>query len=68
MHQHQLPDQPRPEPRWVSCREMAARLKTTTLTLRRLVHDGVVPAIRVGRDFRFDPEEVEVALAVRSNT
>jgi len=47
---------------------MAARLKTTTLTLRRLVHDGVVPAIRVGRDFRFDPEEVEVALAVRSNT
>jgi len=51
------------ETTWVSCQEMARRLKCHEQTVRRLLHAGVIPGLRVGHYYRFDPKAVEAALS-----
>jgi len=47
--------------------ETAERLHVTAGTVRKLVHDGIIPAIKIGTGsrprMRFDPVEVDAALA-----
>jgi len=52
------------EKNWVSCQEMARRLGCHEQTVRRMAHAGIIPGLKVGSYFRFDPEAVEAALAV----
>jgi len=49
---------------WVSCQEMSRRLGVHEQTIRRMAHEGVIPGLKVGSYFRFDPAAVEAALAV----
>jgi len=51
---------------WVSCQALAAMLGVHQQTIRRMAHEGVIPGLKVGSYFRFDPEAVEAALAVRT--
>lgn len=46
----------------VSAAEVAARYAVSRRTVYRLAEQGVIPSIRVGRQFRFDLAEVEAAL------
>ena len=47
-----------PEKPLLTPRETAEWMKVSTRTLRRLVERGEVPALRVGRQVRFDPAEL----------
>ena len=44
--------------RLYSVREVAAKLGVHPETIRRLIHDGRLDAVRVGRVLRVDPEAV----------
>jgi excisionase family DNA binding protein len=46
----------------ITTREMAKELRCSQPTLLRLVREGKVPVLRVGRDFRFDAVAVKKAL------
>jgi excisionase family DNA binding protein len=47
-------------------RTLAERLAVTPMTIYRLVDQGKLPAVKIGRSIRFDPEAVEAFLgAVR---
>ena len=39
--------------------EVAATLRISKMTVYRMLHDGVIPAVRVGRSFRVSREAVE---------
>ena len=39
--------------------EVAATMRVSKMTVYRLVHDGVLPAARVGRSFRVPREAVD---------
>ncbi len=53
--------------RLVTIDDVAEMLQVSVATVRRLVRSGKIPAVRVGRCLRFDPDEVMVALR-RSST
>jgi len=55
--------QHRQAPHWLTVDEMAERLRVNHMTLRKLVWAGRIPYVRVGKVLRFDPVEVEAALA-----
>ena len=44
-------------------REVAHLLNCSQETVRRLLRTGKVPGVRVGRDWRADPERVMLALS-----
>ena len=44
---------------WINSEEAAARLGVTRVTISRLVRQRELPALRVGRVYRFDPQAVE---------
>ena len=46
----------------LSVRDVAARLAVSELTVRRLIEAGSLPAVRVGRQLRIDPDELEAFL------
>lgn len=50
---------------WISAEELADWLGCATQTVRKMAKHGVIPALRVGSTYRFQPEAVEAALAVR---
>jgi len=47
---------------WLTVDEIAARLRVSRMTIYRLVHEGEIPAIRVGHSFRVDEADLEVYL------
>lgn len=47
----------------VSVREVARRLGVHPETIRRLIHDGRLEAVRIGRVLRVDSSELESFLA-----
>jgi excisionase family DNA binding protein len=49
--------------RQVPTRDIAKQLACSQKTVRRLVKAGKIPVIRLGRELRFDPEAVVVALS-----
>jgi excisionase family DNA binding protein len=49
-----VPDEPT-----VSSGEAAARLGVSDFTIRRWARNGMLPAFRFGRNFRFVPSEIE---------
>ena len=56
--------QHRQAPHWLTADEMAQRLRVNHMTLRKLAWAGRIPYVRVGsKVLRFDPVEVEAALA-----
>lgn len=44
-------------------RTLADRLAVKPLTIYRLVAEGKLPAVRIGRSIRFDPDRIEAFLA-----
>ena len=54
-------------PRWVTARQVADRYSVTVPTVFNWLRDGIIPAkVAVGRIYRFDPDEVDAALARHS--
>ena len=47
------------EIRFLTVAEVAAMMRVSKMTVYRLVHDGRLPAVRVGRSFRVKEEDVE---------
>lgn len=47
------------ETRLYTVREVAAALGVHPETIRRLIHDGRIDAVRVGRVLRVEPRELE---------
>ncbi|MCC6398402.1 MAG: helix-turn-helix domain-containing protein [Bacteroidetes bacterium] len=43
-------------------RTLADRLAITPLTVYRLVRQGKIPAVKIGKSIRFDPEAVDAYL------
>jgi excisionase family DNA binding protein len=46
----------------IDARTLADILKVSVLTVYRKVQEGSIPAYKIGRFLRFDPEEVKAAL------
>jgi excisionase family DNA binding protein len=46
------------EQRWFTPKQVAEILNTSTMTVYRLINDGALLAIRVGRQLKVDPVEV----------
>jgi excisionase family DNA binding protein len=46
------PEPPVAEVRFLTVAEVAALMRVSKMTVYRLVHSGVLPAVRVGRSFR----------------
>lgn len=44
-------------------RTLAERLAVKPLTIYRLVAEGKLPAVRIGRSIRFNPDRIEAFLA-----
>lgn len=42
--------------------EVSERMRVSKMTVYRLVHDGELPAMRIGNSFRITREEVEAFL------
>jgi excisionase family DNA binding protein len=51
--------------RYVPVRDLARLLGCGQKTVRRLLREGTVPGIKVGRDWRADPAQVVLALSNR---
>lgn len=54
-----------PSSRYLNVNELAKELRLHPQTIRRMVQDGEIPALRAGLQFRFDLAAVLAALAVR---
>jgi excisionase family DNA binding protein len=52
-------------PRFIKTEEVLDCLKVTPRTLYRLIHSGQLPAVRVGRQWRFRKADLENWLAAR---
>jgi excisionase family DNA binding protein len=48
--------------RFYSVKTLAERLAVTPLTIYRMVAEGKLPAVRIGRAIRFDPDAVAAFL------
>lgn len=49
----------------LTVREVAAAMRVSTMTVYRLIRDGQLPAIRVGKHFRIRAADVDAFLAAR---
>ena len=52
------PERPLQEVRFLTVAEVAAVMRVSKMTVYRLVHNGDLPAIRVGRSFRVPEQAV----------
>ena len=48
----------RTDPRFLTIAEVAAMIRVSKMTVYRLVHNGELPAVRVGRSFRVTEDDV----------
>lgn len=55
-------DRPVPEMSFMTVAEVAALMRVSKMTVYRLVHQGDLPAVRVGRSFRVPREAVDAYL------
>ncbi len=51
-----------PDPKFLTIAEVAAVMRVSKMTVYRLVHNGELPAVRVGRSFRVTEKEVDAYL------
>jgi excisionase family DNA binding protein len=51
-------DRPLDEVRFLTVAEVAAVMRVSKMTVYRLVHNGELPAVRVGRSFRVPEQAV----------
>lgn len=51
---------------YLSVQEIASRLRVSRMTAYRLIHEGEMTSVRIGRQFRI--EETEVDRYIASNT
>ena len=47
----------RPDPKFLTIAEVATMMRVSKMTVYRLVHNGELPAVRVGRSFRVREED-----------
>ena len=52
------PDQP-PRAQFLTVAEVASLMRVSKMTVYRLVHNGELPAVRVGRSFRVTEDDVD---------
>lgn len=52
------PERPLSEVRFLTVAEVAAVMRVSKMTVYRLVHNGELPAVRVGRSFRVPEQAV----------
>jgi excisionase family DNA binding protein len=52
------PDRALSEVRFLTVAEVAAAMRVSKMTVYRLVHNGELPAVRVGRSFRVPEQAV----------
>ena len=55
-------DRPLGEVRFLTVAEVAAAMRVSKMTVYRLVHNGELPAVRVGRSFRVPEQAVHAYL------
>jgi len=48
-----------PESKFLTVAEVAAMMRVSKMTVYRLVHNGELPAVRVGRSFRVEEKDVD---------
>jgi excisionase family DNA binding protein len=53
------PDRTFAEVRFLTVAEVAAMMRVSKMTVYRLVHNGEMPAVRVGRSFRVPEQAVQ---------
>lgn len=46
-------------PKFLTVAEVAAMMRVSKMTVYRLVHNGELPAVRVGRSFRVQEKDVD---------
>lgn len=49
-------------PEFLTVHEVAKRLRVHPATVRRWINEGVIPATRVGRDYRIPADSIEALL------
>jgi excisionase family DNA binding protein len=52
-----------PDRKFITTKELAKALGCDPRTIRRAAQSGQIPAARPGRNLRFDPQAVKVALS-----
>jgi excisionase family DNA binding protein len=52
------PDRPLSEVKFLTVAEVASVMRVSKMTVYRLVHNGELPAVRVGRSFRVPEQAV----------
>ncbi len=50
-------------PKHVTTEEIAESLNCSKRTVQRMVRTGEIPAVKLQRQYRFDPQAVEMALS-----
>jgi excisionase family DNA binding protein len=60
-------NRPFPEVRFVTVNEVAEALRVSRMTVYRLIKQGDLPALRVGRGYRIREEDVHTYLNDRFN-
>ena len=55
-------ERPLSEVRFLTVAEVAAVMRVSKMTVYRLVHNGDLPAVRVGRSFRVPEQAVHLSL------
>ena len=53
--------------RLIPTHEMARKLSCSQETIRRKAREKVIPSVKVGSDYRFDPEKVTLALSRKAS-
>jgi len=53
-----IPDRALSDVRFLTVAEVAATMRVSKMTVYRLVHNGELPAVRVGRSFRVPEQAV----------
>ena len=48
--------------RFLTVAEVATTMRVSNMTVYRLIHNGELPAVRVGRSFRVAEEDVDIYL------
>jgi excisionase family DNA binding protein len=51
-----------PDPKFLTIAEVASMIRVSKMTVYRLVHNGQLPAVRVGRSFRVTEDDVNAYL------
>jgi len=53
---------------YITTQEVASKLGCSEETIRNMIHEGKIPALRLDRTYRMDWLEVQRALSVTTNT